>query len=80
MLKEALGDGYSLHDAQKKVIMQLVEGKSTLYIDRTGAGKSAAYFLAIRIRRQRNEKLGPAIVVSPLISLMNDQVRAAERF
>ena len=58
------------------------QGKSVLYIDRTGAGKSEAFFIAAKlIRERRREKGGgPVVVVSPLKSLINDQAHRALQF
>ncbi|MDN6304071.1 MAG: DEAD/DEAH box helicase, partial [Brachybacterium sp.] len=44
---------------------------------RTGWGKSAVYFLAALLQRRRGS--GPALIISPLIALMRDQVAAARR-
>ncbi|MGB5953485.1 MAG: DEAD/DEAH box helicase, partial [Ornithinimicrobium sp.] len=46
-------------------------------VQRTGWGKSAVYFVATRLRRQRGA--GPTLIVSPLLALMRDQVAAAAR-
>ncbi|NNF52953.1 MAG: ATP-dependent DNA helicase RecQ [Acidimicrobiales bacterium] len=54
----------------------LVDGRRTLLVARTGFGKSAVYFSATRILRDRG--WGPTVVVSPLLALMRDQVAAAE--
>ena len=48
-----------------------------LLVQRTGWGKSAVYFVATRIFR--NAGRGPTISVSPLLSLMRNQVEAAGR-
>ena len=48
-----------------------------LVVQATGWGKSAVYWAATAIRR--SEGAGPTLVVSPLLSLMRDQVAAAER-
>ncbi len=55
----------------------VAEGRRTLLVARTGFGKSAVYFSATRILRDRG--WGPTVVVSPLLALMRDQVAAAER-
>ena len=49
----------------------------TLLVARTGFGKSAVYFSATRMLRDRG--WGPSIVISPLLALMRDQVAAAEK-
>ena len=48
-----------------------------LVVQATGWGKSAVYWVATAIRR--SEGAGPALIVSPLLSLMRDQVAAAAR-
>ena len=48
-----------------------------LVVQATGWGKSAVYWVATAIRR--GEGAGPTLVVSPLLSLMRDQVAAAAR-
>jgi ATP-dependent DNA helicase RecQ len=48
-----------------------------LVVQRTGWGKSAVYFVATALRRARGA--GPTLIVSPLLSLMRDQVMAAGR-
>lgn len=51
--------------------------RRTLLVARTGFGKSAVYFSATRMLRDRG--WGPTVVVSPLLALMRDQVAAAEK-
>jgi len=61
-----------LRSGQAEVIRSVLEGKNTLAIMPTGAGKSLCYQLpALHIP-------GTTIVVSPLISLMKDQVDKLE--
>ena len=48
-----------------------------LLVQRTGWGKSAVYFIATRLLRDRG--LGPTLLVSPLLALMRNQIEAAER-
>jgi ATP-dependent DNA helicase RecQ len=52
-------------------------GSRVLVVQATGWGKSAVYWAATAIRR--SEGAGPTLVVSPLLSLMRDQVAAAGR-
>lgn len=47
-----------------------------LVVQRTGWGKSVVYFLATKILRGAG--LGPALLISPLLSLMRNQLLAAE--
>jgi ATP-dependent DNA helicase RecQ len=52
-------------------------GARVLVVQATGWGKSAVYWAATAVRRA--EGAGPSLVVSPLLSLMRDQVAAAGR-
>ena len=45
-----------------------------LVVQRTGWGKSMVYFIAAKALR--DEKAGPAVIVSPLLSLMRNQIQA----
>ena len=66
------------HDGQYEAIRALVADRSrTLVVQRTGWGKSAVYFLSSLLLRARGT--GPALIISPLLSLMRDQVAAASR-
>ncbi|MEJ7799174.1 MAG: DEAD/DEAH box helicase [Ilumatobacter sp.] len=64
-------------DQIEAVAAVVAERRRTLLVARTGFGKSAVYFSATRMLRDRG--WGPTIVVSPLLALMRDQVAAAER-
>src|SRR5262249_12692567 len=48
-----------------------------LVVQRTGWGKSIVYFLAAKILREAGA--GPALLISPLLSLMRNQILAAEK-
>ena len=64
-------------DGQLEAIERLVEGSGrVLCVQRTGWGKSAVYFVATAMLRERGA--GPTILVSPLIALMRNQLDAAE--
>ena len=66
------------HDGQYEAISTLVDGhRRALVVQRTGWGKSAVYFVATLLLRQRGA--GPTVLVSPLLALMRDQIAAAER-
>ena len=70
--------GSSLRDGQWEAIQALVERRGrALVVQRTGWGKSAVYFVATRLLRDRGA--GPTILVSPLLALMRNQIAAAER-
>ncbi|MFC0333235.1 DNA helicase RecQ [Paenibacillus sepulcri] len=72
MLKEVYGFD-SFRKGQQDIIEGLLEGKDTLAILPTGGGKSVCYQLPAILLP------GTTIVVSPLISLMKDQVDALGR-
>ena len=72
------GDGAVLREDQSLAVAALCEPAArVLVVQATGWGKSAVYWAATAIRRR--EGCGPALVVSPLLSLMRDQVVAAGR-
>ncbi len=72
------GAGAHLRDDQRAAVAALCEADArVLVVQATGWGKSAVYWAATAIRR--SEGAGPTLVVSPLLSLMRDQVAAAER-
>ncbi len=63
---------------QFEAIRALVEERRrVLVVERTGWGKSAVYFIATRMLRDRG--LGATLLVSPLIALMDNQMEAAGR-
>src|SRR5258708_964631 len=51
--------------------------RRVLVVQRTGWGKSVVYFLAAKILRDAGA--GPALLVSPLLSLMRNQILAAQK-
>jgi len=66
------------HDAfrpgQEEVVAAAMAGRDVLVVMPTGAGKSLCYQLPALMREEE-----VAVVVSPLVSLMNDQVAGLER-
>lgn len=68
----------TFHPGQFEAIEALVaRHERALVVQRTGWGKSAVYFIAALLQRRAGS--GPALIVSPLLALMRDQVAAAER-
>ena len=66
------------HAGQAEAIEHIVEGRGRLLVvQRTGWGKSSVYFIAARMLREAG--YGPALLISPLLSLMRNQLVAAER-
>lgn len=76
-----LGAGHpdaQFREGQEEAIRQVVEGRSRLLlVQKTGWGKSFVYFIATRLLRE--EGAGPALLVSPLLALMRNQIAAAQR-
>ncbi len=54
-----------------------VDQRRALVVQRTGWGKSAVYFVATLLLRERGA--GPTVIVSPLLALMRNQIAAAGR-
>ena len=68
----------SFHPGQFEAIEALVtDRRRALVVQRTGWGKSAVYFISALLMRAQGS--GVALIISPLLSLMRDQVQAAER-
>ncbi|MGA8255769.1 MAG: DEAD/DEAH box helicase [Nocardioides sp.] len=71
-------DDVVLRDDQWTAIEALTVGRRrALVVQRTGWGKSAVYFVATLLLRERGA--GPTVIVSPLLALMRNQIAAAER-
>ena len=65
-------------EGQEDAIRHIVEGRGRLLVvQRTGWGKSFVYFIATKLLREAGT--GPALLISPLLSLMRNQIAAAER-
>ena len=68
----------AFRDGQEDAIRHIVEGRGRLLVvQKTGWGKSFVYFIATKLLREGGN--GPALLISPLLSLMRNQIAAAER-
>lgn len=68
----------SFREGQEDAIRHIVEGKGRLLVvQKTGWGKSFVYFIATKLLREAG--VGPALLISPLLALMRNQIAAAER-
>jgi ATP-dependent DNA helicase RecQ len=78
LLEQAFGRGAKFRAHQLDAILALVDDRArVLVVQRTGWGKSVVYFIATALLREQGR--GPTILISPLLALMRDQVRMAER-
>jgi ATP-dependent DNA helicase RecQ len=70
--------GADFREGQEEAIAHVVESRGRLLVvQRTGWGKSSVYFIAAKLLREAG--MGPALLISPLLSLMRNQLEAAER-
>src|SRR5215472_11485032 len=77
-LRTLAGPDARLRPGQWSAIRALVvDRRRALVVQRTGWGKSAVYFVATSLLRDRGA--GPTVIVSPLLALMRNQIAAAER-
>ncbi|MDD4965982.1 RecQ family ATP-dependent DNA helicase [Halothiobacillus sp.] len=68
----------TFRDGQEDAIRHIVDGKGRLLVvQKTGWGKSFVYFIATKLLRETGA--GPALLISPLLALMRNQIAAAER-
>ncbi|MEO8724532.1 MAG: RecQ family ATP-dependent DNA helicase [Acidobacteriaceae bacterium] len=76
-----LGSGLmdaNFREGQEEAIRHIVEGRGRLLVvEKTGWGKSFVYFIAIKLLREAGH--GPALLISPLLVLMRNQISAARR-
>ena len=78
LLRQALGERARFRDGQLEAIEELVDRRGrALVVQRTGWGKSVVYFLATALLRRMDD--GPTLLISPLLSLMRDQILMASR-
>ena len=76
-----LGSGQAqavFRNGQEEAIQQVTKGcNRLLVVQKTGWGKSFVYFIAIKLLREAGH--GPALLVSPLLALMRNQLAAAAK-
>lgn len=76
-----LGTGVSdaqFREGQEEAIAHVVEGRGRLLVvQKTGWGKTSVYFIAAKLLRESGG--GPVLLISPLLSLMRNQISAANR-
>src|SRR5437763_15769217 len=65
-------------EGQEEAIRHVVERRGRLLVvQKTGWGKSFVYFIATKLLRESGA--GPALLISPLLALMRNQIDAAKR-
>ena len=77
ILRTLLGEQAAFRPGQWESIESVLNRRRTLVVQKTGWGKSIVYFIATRILRDRGN--GPTILISPLLSLMRNQIDNARR-
>jgi ATP-dependent DNA helicase RecQ len=78
LLRTMLGEDVNFRDGQWEAIETLaIKKKRALIVQRTGWGKSIVYFLSTKILRDNGA--GVTLLISPLLSLMRNQIEMARR-
>ncbi|MFC0598949.1 RecQ family ATP-dependent DNA helicase [Streptomyces palmae] len=77
LVGDATGTARLREDQWRAVEALVADRRRALVVQRTGWGKSAVYFVATALLRERGA--GPTVIVSPLLALMRNQVDAAAR-
>ena len=77
VLKDLYGENARFRPGQYEAIEATLLHHRTLVVQRTGWGKSLVYFTCTRLLRENGS--GLTMVVSPLLTLMQNQMEAAEQ-
>ncbi|MDD3888833.1 MAG: RecQ family ATP-dependent DNA helicase [Syntrophomonadaceae bacterium] len=78
LLKTMLGEDKTFRDGQWEAIETVVVRKErALIVQRTGWGKSIVYFIATKLLREEGK--GITLLISPLLSLMRNQIEMASK-
>lgn len=78
LLRQMLGPQAAFRPGQWEAIEAVAQEKQrVLLVQRTGWGKSLVYFLATKLLRNRGS--GPTLLISPLLSLMRNQIEMANK-
>jgi ATP-dependent DNA helicase RecQ len=76
LLRQMLGEDKRFRDGQWEAIEAVaLLHQRVLVVQRTGWGKSIVYFIATKFLRDGGA--GPALLISPLLALMRNQIEAA---
>lgn len=77
LLKRILGRDANFRKGQWEAIESVLNSKKTLVVQKTGWGKSLVYFIATKLLREQGR--GPTLLISPLLSLMRNQIESAQK-
>jgi len=78
LLRNMLGEQATFRPGQWEAIEAIALKKQrVLVVQRTGWGKSLVYFLATKLLREGGS--GPTLLISPLLSLMRNQIEMAKK-
>lgn len=77
LLKDMIGKDAKFHNGQWEAIESALNNNRTLVVQKTGWGKSIVYFIASKLINKKRG--GVTILVSPLLSLMRNQIEAARK-
>lgn len=77
LLNDIYGENATFREGQYEAIEKALTNKRTLIVQKTGWGKSLVYFFCTKILRYSNK--GVTFVISPLLTLMENQVESAEK-
>ena len=78
LLRQMIGNDKDFRPGQWEAIETVaIKKQRVLVVQRTGWGKSLVYFLSTKLLREQGS--GPTILISPLLSLMRNQIEVAER-
>ena len=76
-LREIYGDAAEFREGQLEAIIDAVQHRKVLIVQKTGWGKSIVYFVAANILRRHGA--GPILIISPLLALMENQIVTASQ-
>ena len=76
-LHEFIGEDKQFRPGQYEAIEATLTNKRTLVVQRTGWGKSMVYFVCTKLLR--SEGKGVTLIISPLLSLMTNQIDSAAK-
>ncbi len=78
LLRQMIGSEKNFRPGQWEAIEAVAIKKArVLVVQRTGWGKSIVYFLATKLLREKGA--GPTLLISPLLSLMRNQIEMASK-